>query len=277
MQEFHYKVRWRSRGAHSGFHASTHTGGGFEFRGHAPLIVGRDPRRLDLRASVRDPFEQLHVRVFHQKTAIPVYAIADLSASMSFGRKPTILADFVSACAYSVHRTGDTFAFIGCDHRVRRDFYLPPTRARAAGQVLADGLRQLEQWGRNSAALAEATRFFDERRALTFLISDFHFPAPLLAAVLAGFARHTVVPVVIRDSSEQHELPLFGVLRLRDSETEATRTVFARPALNRRIRAAAEERERNLKLLAGRLASPPLYLVDRLRVDAVTEYFQGMP
>jgi len=277
VQEFHYKVRWRSRGAHSGFHASTHTGGGFEFRGHAPLIEGRDPRRIDLRASARDPFEQLYVRVFHQKAAIPVYALTDLSASMSFGRKPEILADFIAACAYSAHRTGDSFAFIGCDHRVRRDFHLPLTRARAAGQVLADGLRQLGHWGRDSAALADAIRFFDERRALVFLISDFHFPAALLAGVLASLARHTVVPVVVRDSNEERELPAFGLLRLKDSETGTTRTVFARPALNRRIRVAADERDKNLKRLAGRLASPPLYLVDRLRVDAVSEYFLGLP
>jgi len=273
VQEFHYKVRWRSRGAHSGFHASTHTGGGFEFRGHAPLIEGRDPRRIDLRASARDPFEQLYVRVFHQQTAIPVYAVADLSASMNFGRKPGILADFVASLAYSVHRTGDSFAFIGCDHRLRRDFYLPPTRARATGQILADDLRRLSAWGHDSAALAGAISLFDERRALVFLISDFLFPTPLLTEALASLARHTVVPIVIRDSSEDRELPAFGLLRLTDSETGVTRTVFSRPAFNRRVRVAAAERDKNLGILAGRLASPPLYVMDRLRVDDVTEYF----
>ncbi len=237
------------------------------------MTEGRDPRRIDLRASARDPFQRLYVRIFHQQTAIPVYAVADLSASMSVGRKPAILADFVASLAYSAYRTGDSFGFVGCDRRLRDEFLLPLTRMRAAGQLVAEKLRSLRDWGPDSSALVNAVNRFDGRRALVFVLSDFLFPMSQLGALFTSLARHLVVPVVVRDSTEDRQLPSIGVLHVTDSETGATRTVLARPTLNRKIRRAAEERDRTLQKVASRLASPPLYLVDRLQVDDVTEYF----
>ena len=43
-------------------HRSTRGDSGFEFRGHAPLLDAPDPRRLDLHASLRDPFGDWIVR-----------------------------------------------------------------------------------------------------------------------------------------------------------------------------------------------------------------------
>ena len=116
MSEIHYKVPWRARSSYPGHHSSQQKGGGLHFRHHVPLLNAPDPRRFDIRASLRDPFEQVYVRVYHQTSAIPVFMVADMSASMAYQgdhHKQNVLADLVASISYSAYRTGDRFGFVG--------------------------------------------------------------------------------------------------------------------------------------------------------------------
>ena len=129
LDEFHYRLTRRARGLRPGLHRGAQHGDGQETVAHVSLLDGRDPRRLDLLASARDPMGRLLVRTARQRTSVPVYLIADLSASMGFrGRvsKLDLLADFTAALARSVYLSGDAFAFLGCDEKLREDFLLPP-------------------------------------------------------------------------------------------------------------------------------------------------------
>ena len=67
--ELHYKVPWRASGSYPGHHPSQQKGGGLQFRHHVPLLDAPDPRRFDVRASLRDPFEQVQVRVCRPRPA----------------------------------------------------------------------------------------------------------------------------------------------------------------------------------------------------------------
>ncbi len=69
----------------AGAHRGTLAGSGGLFRDFVSLLDYPDPRRIDLRVSVRDPFEAIHVRRFEQNSAISVYVLVDVSASMGFG------------------------------------------------------------------------------------------------------------------------------------------------------------------------------------------------
>ena len=84
---FNYHINWKSRGQHPGQHKSDQRGMGIEFAGHASLLDYPDPRRIDIRQTIRDPMEQIHVRIFNQRSATPVIIANDLSASMNFGLK----------------------------------------------------------------------------------------------------------------------------------------------------------------------------------------------
>ncbi|MGH8751708.1 MAG: DUF58 domain-containing protein, partial [Burkholderiales bacterium] len=249
MQEFHYKISWRARGAHPGHHRGMQSGGASEFRGHAPLLAHPDPRRLDLLASLRDPFSEWRVRVYSQKSSIPVYLIADVSASMGFGgvkRKLDVLADFTAALGYSAYRTGDRFGFIGCDETVRQDFLLPPTFARGAGVEWAGRLRAFSAAGKNAAGLTQAHHFLGRTRALIFLSSDFHFPLDFLDSVLTSLARHDVVPLVLWDRAEYEQLPPSGLAWVQDSESGRRRLLWLRPWLQEKILDAFARRRRAL-------------------------------
>lgn len=88
-ETFDYHINWKSRGHHPGQHKSDQRGMGIEFAGHATLIDYPDPRRIDIRQTMRDPMEQIHVRIFNQRSATPVFIANDLSASMNFGLTQT--------------------------------------------------------------------------------------------------------------------------------------------------------------------------------------------
>ena len=67
--------------------------------------------------------------------------------------------------------------------------------------------------------LEHAARFVGTRRALIFLVSDFHFPLPLCERVMSSLAYHDVVPVVVWDRHEFERLPDFGLVRMTDPES----------------------------------------------------------
>lgn len=277
MQEFHYRIAWRARGQRPGYHRASVGGGGFEFHSHAPLLAVSDPRRLDIRASLRDPLGQWVVRVHHQRSAVPVYLIADLSASMGFtGRlaKLDVLAELAASAAYSAYRTGDPFGFIGCDDRVREDLMLVPTRSKGVGAALARTLRGLTLTGPTSQGLLEASRYLGRQRALVLLVSDFHFSLALVEEIGTQFARHDVVPIVLWDAIENVGPGRGAALAtLHDRESGAERTLALRSSLRTRIAEAYARRRLDLRRLLCGFGREPLFLTGEYRADVLTEYF----
>jgi uncharacterized protein (DUF58 family) len=235
-----------------------------------------DPRRIDVRASLRDPFGQLLVRVYSQKTSVPVYALGDLSASMGVVmglRKLDLLADFVAALGYSAYRTGDPFGFMGFDRRLRHELCLPLTRSKSAGPVLGGRLRRLTALGRGSEGLGEAVCRIPAQRALVFVVSDFHLPVALWEQVMSALAGHVVVPVVIADAREYRDLPGFGIVQVRDAETDERRTLLMRPALRERIRGRYARHRARLAQCCRDHGVEPLWITDAFTADQVTRYF----
>ena len=274
--EIGYRLDRRVRAIHPGMHPGTESGGGLEPLLHGTLLDGRDPRRLDLLASLRDPLRRLLVRRYRQRASIRVCVLADLSASLGWrgrGNRLEILAALVSALGYSAGRAGDAFAFIGCDRHVRDEFVLPPTRVTGAWIDLAARLEAFTPRGTGSEGLLEALPMIGSRRSLVFLVSDFHFPLALLDALLAGLARHQVVPVVLTDSGESDPAPGFGLVRLSDAETGEERTLWMRPALRRRLRAEAERRREALSRCLAKHGAIPIELADRFEADRVNDHF----
>ena len=275
--EISYRPDRRVRGIRPGMHAGTESGAGLEPLFHGTLLDGRDPRRLDLLASMRDPLRRLLVRRYRQRASVRVCLLADLSASIGFrgsGDRLETLADLTAALGYSAGRAGDAFAFIGCDEHVREDLVLPPTRTAGAFLDIAARLRRLEPRGRGSEGLLEALPMIGSRRSLVFLVSDFHFSLELLAGLLAGLSRHRIVPVVLADGSESDPAPAFGLTRVADPETGEERTLLMRPALRRRLRERAARRRKALAECFTAHGTAPLWLTDRFDVDVVNAWFR---
>src|SRR5215472_2543347 len=113
--DFYYRLPHRARGHRLGAHPGSRLGPGQEFVSHMNLHDRPDPRRLDLRASLRNLREGWLVRVYRQRAAVPVNVVVDVSASMSFGAhrpKLAVVADFIEALARSAFRMGDPIGML---------------------------------------------------------------------------------------------------------------------------------------------------------------------
>lgn len=272
----HYRIGWRSRTVFPGGHASTQSGGGLEFSHHGALLDASDPRRIDLHASLKDPFENWQVRRFRQRSGVCVYLLADLSASMGFTgrlRKLDALADLTQALAYCAHRSGDRFGFFGCDDTVRADWFMPASQHAGTGIALSERLRAFVPTGVHAHGLLEGCWHLARQRSLVFLVSDFHFQLDLLDQVLAGLTQHQVVPIVLWDRAE-FELPArWGLARLRDSESQHTRFVFLTPRFGADLARLFEQRRAQLTARFMQHQSKPLFMLDGFRADDITAHF----
>ena len=267
-----YRIDWRPGTAHPGHHRSRAGGPGQEFSHHTDLLRAPDPRRFDVPATLRDPAGGLRFRVFRQMSAVPVWLLADVSASMAFAGKLRTLADFADALGESAWITGDPFGYVACDLRPRPDLLQPARLQRGLGARLAGRLRELTPEGAGAQGLLAAAPLLGRQRALVFLASDFHLPLALTERLPGTLARHDVVPVVCWDEDEYEDLPAWGWCRLRDPETGAERRRLLRPALADAVRRRYRRRWQTLSRLFRRR---PLRLGRHFSPLAVTRYFHG--
>jgi hypothetical protein len=278
IPELHYRLSTAAGGHFPGHHRSRRGDSGLEFRAHAPLHNAPDVRRLDLHASLRDPFGQWQVRLHSQRKAITVQVVADLSASMAFAgqqRKQDVLADLVQSLAWSAWRNGDRFAFVGCDDQARGDWLLPGTRQRGAGVMLAERLRTQHLHGASAHGLLQAHQHLAAQRALVFLVSDFHLPLPQLRDVLASLATHDVVPVVLWQAGEFGPQARQGLAEVQDPESGQRQWLWWRPALRARWQVAQQQRLADLQQLFAAARVSPLMISGAFDADAVTRHFHS--
>lgn len=265
-----YRLAWRSRSLRTGAHRSTRAGSGGVYRDLASLFAYPDPRRIDMRQSLRDPFEQLYVRRFEERSAIGVTVLLDVSASMSFSgatRKMALAVDLVGAISASARRTGDTFALMGCDAEVRPELVFPPFRARARQIAMIERLDTFEPRRSGSQGLIAAAERLPPRRNLVFVISDFFMAEAQLSALFEALSMHDVLPIMMSDSSEMAALPEWGLLALADLETGRRRLVAMRPSLKADWVRKSEARRIALRRISARHGRDPVELTDRVDWD----------
>lgn len=276
IAEFHYAVPWRGNGAQPGVHPSTQAGGSYEFAGHVSLLNSPDPRKIDLRASLGDPYQRLLVREFRQRSSIPVTVLADLSASLAFGGplgKPNLIAQVCAAVAYSAYRSGDPFGLFAATDRINWNLSLPLRFHKSAGPEIMDRLRGFIPNGRSAEGLADIAPVIGKSRALVFLLSDFHGEDAWLERIFTSLARHDVVPVVIWSHQEYAQLPRYGIAELRDPETGQRRRVWLRPKLHAAWADWFEKRREDLTRRCRQWGRDPFFVIDRFDADAMTRYF----
>jgi uncharacterized protein (DUF58 family) len=273
---FDYHIGWRSRNRHAGQHVSTERGLGMEFRGHTTLLSYPDPRRIDIRQTIRDPLEQIYVRLFNQKSASPVFAAFDLSGSMNFGSQKSKLAigsDIIRSITLSATQNNDPIGLIGFDHSISEEYHTPlqfrPHQALAIADKLAD-YQATQIAGDGITSIAD---HLPRERSLIFLISDFHMPLDVVENAISHLMRHHVVPIVIWDSTEYENLPEFGITTINDPETGEERTLFIRKEMRSQIIESFHQRKQDLSELLMRYNMPPFFVEGEFDADLLTEYF----
>lgn len=270
VPSFHYRLAHPGYSVFPGAHPGQTVGGGQLFKRHEPLLASPDPRRIDLRASVLDPFQHYRVRVFQQHSKLAVYVIADLSASMR-GKLP-LLADFVLSAAQSALECGDSFGFIGCGPSLDRRWLLPASQTLQPARDLAIRLTDYQAHGK-ADSLQRAATLLPARRSLVFLVSDCHFDPASLRKLLRPLTPHAVVPMVAWDEAEYRRLPEWGLARFKDAENGRERTLLMRPDLKRRIVQAFEDRREQLRRIFRAFGMEPIFFSGSYRAEAMDHYF----
>ena len=276
LHEFHYRLPRRTSGQRPGSHPGSSLGSGQEFVSHMNLYDRPDPRRLDLRASVRSTTGDWLVRVNRQRAGITVQLLVDVSASMGFGarrRKIDVAADFVESLAHSAFRVGDALGMLAFDQHERADLCVPATLSKGLGSVMADSLRQCTPAPGSIEGLEDTLQQLLGREALIFLVSDFHWPLDRLGAALDLLSHAFVVPVIVWDPAETEPPPHDAIAPMRDAETALRRTLFLRPKLRTQWRDAVATRRAELDALFSAHDLRPFFIHGSFDAEAMSDYF----
>lgn len=272
----HYHVRWRPSGYQPGASRGMVAGIGDQLRSVVLLRDNPDPRRLDLRASLRDPFEHIWVRDFNLNSALKVIVLVDTSASMGYvGRvnRMHVAQEIASQLALSAYRSGDAFGLYAAGETLNKQCMLPPKANRGAWLWVQQHFPKITPQGRRADGLLAAVPYLPQKRCLVFLLSDFRWPAGKLKSLLKKLNHHDVVPVMLQDPAEIDELPKRGIAMLRDAETGAGQFVWMRPGLQAQM---AETRMRHIRLVeeVSRAAgSKPFVVRGEFDTALLTQYF----
>lgn len=276
---FTYQIPWKSSSIHFGEHRGTQRGLGFEFKGNVPLIDYPDARRVDLRQSLRDPYEQVQVKLFNQDNTTPIFAVCDLSSSMQFkgkARKLDLAKEIAASIAYSAFESSDVFSFIAYNQHVIEDLTLSLSHHIHQSFEVIEKLGEYKKMRVGSEGILEVPQYLSQHKGLIFWISDFHMPITLIEQAMNAMSAHQVIPIVLWDDQEYKKLPKFGFGNLIDPETGDNQTIFFRESVREQFEEAFAARKQALETLFTSFDSQPIYINGKYDPEVMSHYFEQM-
>lgn len=285
-QEFNYRFPDKVFGHVPGSHNGTALGSGDRFAGFADLFDYPDPRRLDVRASLRNNIadqalshqERWLVRRYQQRSSITLWLLADLSRSMTVSSVSNErVGRLAHMIAYSAIRLGDRFAMAGFDASWRKDVSIMPTRRHSVPDVAAEKIMTASQPSAPGAeGLVAAAELITSAKAMVFLASDFCCDVDLVDRALRKLAHYTVVPIVWQHDEVDHLPSHAGWTETRDSETGQRHSLWIRPGIRKRWQQQLDEHFEKLTACFMRYRVQPLFVSGEVTPQQLTQYFSAM-
>jgi len=274
----HYHIRWRPSGYQPGAGQGVVSGAGDQLRSVVPLRDHPDPRRLDIRTSVRDPFNNIWVRDFYLNSALKVIVLIDTSASMGYIGQVNrfhVARDIASQLALSAYRSGDAFGVYVAGEKMNKKRMLPPKANRSAWMWLQQHFTDIKLEGSHADGLFDVVPYLPQNPCLVFIVSDFRWPEGRFKSLLKKLSHHDVVPVMLQDPSEIDEQPKRGIAILQDAETGAKKFVWMRPGLQAQMEAMRTHHVKAVNKACNVLGTRPFIVRGEFKASAMTEYFMG--
>lgn len=242
-----FYVRWDVSQVSAGARPSRFRGAGLEFDKITRYDLGDDPRWINWKATARTGGTRVLKNTLIEERQLQVFLAVDVSASMDFGTarasKRRVAAEIAAAVTHVAWRTGDAVGCLTYASRVER--YWPPATSPQYRLVIPEAILTTGPNRGGRADFAAALERLPAKRSLLFVLSDFQADAAVLAPALKTAARrHDVVAVVIEDPRERSLPEGAGLVRMRDLETGAYRSIWldrkSRQAWAGRLRARDE-------------------------------------
>ena len=261
-----------------GAYRSTFRGTGIEFEEVRPYQPGDEVRSIDWNVTARTG--EPYIKTYVEERQLILQLLVDTSLSMDFGSGPKTkreaAAEVAALLAFVASQEQDMVGLTLFDESP--GLHLRPEKGsrhvlRVVREVMA---AQAHGRGSSLTAVLEHQLRHLRRRALIFVLSDFHDVDPGWARTLGRVARrHDVVCVRIFDPLEE-ELPEAGWITLREAETGRAVDVDTRSARARSAWAEAAQRRRAALREAALRARAGVIEVDARRnaADPVVAFFK---
>jgi uncharacterized protein (DUF58 family) len=265
---FDYKTTALVSSMMPGGHKSRQRGPGSDFYRKTHFLDEPEPARIDLNASLTDPFESLQVRSYRQRSKLDVLVLIDGSSSMLYDNKVAIISTLFDSICQSVDAASDNLtAFLLTDQ----------LQAISDVDALRAAFNQLGPENNRAGAYTEILRTLPSRPSLIFLLSDFHWPDWQLQAMLTALSAHTVVPVITWQSREYDDYPLWRFVEMTDLETGKSTLVFVTPAQRQLLKQRYQQRREYLNTQCRAHNQRPFWLLDNYEPAQMNRYFAMQP
>jgi len=272
----HYHIGWKPRGNHPGAKRGLSAGIGDQLRALVMLRDHPDPRRLDLRASMRDPFERLWVRDFYLNTAFKVIVLVDISASMGYVgqvNRMQVAQEITAQLAISAYRAGDAFGVFAANETIHASAVLPAKINRSAWLWVRKAFANIKPQGNSVAGLLKVVPQLPLRKSLIFIISDFQWPKGQCGHLLKALNHHDVVPILLKDPAEISAIPTRGIATIVDMETGENKFVWLRSGLQEKMQTMLAQQKDALNEVFRRYGTKPFFVNGYFEVGYLNRYF----
>jgi uncharacterized protein (DUF58 family) len=267
-QLFDYKTTAMISSLMPGGHKSRQRGPGSDFYRKTHFLDEPEPARIDLNASLTDPFENLQVRSYRQRSKLDVLVLIDGSSSMIYVNKVSMVTALFDSICQSVAAAGDEMSAY-----LLTDQLLPLEDCSA----LQSAFNAIGPEHNQASAFTEIQQVLPTRQSLVFLVSDFHWPDWQLHAVLTALSAHTVVPVICWQSREYNDYPLWRFVEMADLETGKSTLVFVTPNQRQLLKQRYQQRQEYLNTQCRAFNQRPFWLLDHYEAVQMNRYFATQP
>ncbi len=266
---FDYKTPFILNALRDGEHKSKRQGLGSDFYKKSLFLAEPNPARIDLASTVKDPFQSLYVRSYRQRSKLDVIALIDGSDSINIANKPELVALCEHSIVRSVAARNDNYQGFLLSHTIK-----PINDADLIGAHFSSATSNHNY--DIAQAFDNVDHLLPERRALIFIISDFHWSTEKLKQTFNTLSGHYLVPIVIWLSAEYQDFPAWRFVQIMDSETGQRRLIFVTKQQKQQIDATFTDRKIYLNNLFQQFNSRAFWMIDRFSAQQISEFFHGV-
>lgn len=210
----------------SGAYRSAFKGRGMSFSEVREYQPGDDVRDIDWNVTAR--YARPYVKVYEEERELTMILLVDISRSEHFGTvgmtKRQRVAEIAGTLAFSTIKNNDNVGVIFYSDRVEK--YIPPSKGHKHVLTILSEILSIEPQG-SGTDISVALRFAHnvQRKSCTlFLLSDFIDRSDYAKTLAVVRNKHDLLAMQVYDPHEA-ELPIVGLLRVRDAETGEVRMI----------------------------------------------------
>ncbi len=210
----------------SGAYRSAFKGRGMSFSEVREYQPGDDVRDIDWNVTAR--YARPYVKVYEEERELTMILLVDISRSEHFGTvgmtKRQRVAEIAGTLAFSTIKNNDNVGVIFYSDRVEK--YIPPSKGHKHVLTILSEILSIEPEG-SGTDISVALRFAHnvQRKSCTlFLLSDFIDGSDYAKTLAVVRNKHDLLAMQVYDPHEA-ELPMVGLLRVRDAETGEVRVI----------------------------------------------------